>query len=272
MILERIKDLVEFAYENVPLYRKLYQEKPQLRDMDDFTRLPYLTRSNFVLCSIEDALSDVDEAVAILPPIKNQKLFPFPRLESAADRDSRYEIFYSLLRQVGVMDEATFLIITDGSHSYYCGEIANNLLYYGHPTWMMVLRDHSDEEVRSWVDKFEPDYLLLGLNGIPEGILSWGAPSIFTINQYDRDLSSLDGVFHFDIYAIAEIGWVAVRLPGGCYMYPTDYFHIETDPQDNIITLTALESTLQPFIRYRTPDRGKVLADGKLQVTYMGEH
>jgi len=268
---ERIKNLIEFTYENVPLYRRLYPKKPDLEDMEGFRLLPYLTRSDFVLCEIEDILSDVDEVTDILPPIKNQALFPFPRLESAADRDSRYEVFYFLLKQVGVIDGSTFLIITDAAHSYYCGDIAGNLLYFGHPTWMMVLRDHSDAEIRSWIDKFEPDYLLLGMDRIPENVLNWGAPSIFTINQYDRDLST-GGIFHFDIYAITEIGWIAVRLPGGCYMYPMDYFHIEADPRDSILTLTALESWLQPFIRYRTPDRGKILGDGKFQLTYIGEH
>ena len=272
MTLENIKSLVGFAYENVPLYRRLYQEKPELRDIEDFRQLPYLTRGDFVLCGTEDILSDMDEAMAILPPIRNQKLFPFPRLESAADRDSRYEVFYLLLRQAGVMDGATFLVITDTAHSYYCGEVVSNLLYYGHPTWMMLLRDHSDDEVQEWIDRFEPDCLLLGLDRIPDGAARWNVPSIFTINQYDQDLSSPDHVFHFDIYAITEIGWIGIRLPGGCYMYPIEYFYIEADPRDDILTLTALASTLQPFIRYRTPDRGKVLGDGKFQVTYIGEH
>ncbi len=272
MILEKTRKLVEFAYENVPLYRKLYQKKIELKEMEDFRQLPFLARSDFVQCSIADVLSDLDEAIAILPPLENHKLFPFPRLESAADRDSRYEVFYFLLNQAGVVEGATFLIITDACHSYYCGEIANNLLYYGHPTWMMLLRDHSDDEIQKWIDRFEPDYLLLGLNGIPEGAPNWGVPSIVTINQYDRDLSSADGVFHFDIYAITEIGWIGIRLPDGCYMYPTDYFYIEAESRDDILTLTTLESTLQPFIRYRTPDRGKILGDGKFQVTYIGEH
>ena len=269
---EKAKSLVEFTYENVPLYRRLYGERPELADMEDFRQLPYLSRSDFVLCGVQEILSDADEAIAILPPMKNSTIFPFPRLESADDRDSRYGAFYFLLKQAGVVDGSTFLIITNSAYSYYCGEIASNLLYYGHPTWMMLLRDHTDEEVRAWVDKFQPDYLLLGLDGIPEGVLHWGAPSIFTINQYDRDLSSTDGVSHFDIYAVTEMGWIAVRLPGGCYMYPMEYFYVESDPRDNILTLTALESRLQPFIRYRTPDRGRVLGDGKLQVTYIGEH
>ena len=272
IMFEKIRSLIEFAYENIPLYRRLYGKKPELVDMDGFRRLPYLTRSDFVLCDIEDILSDTDEITAILPPIENNTLFPFPRLESAADRDSRYEVFYFLLKQAGVMDTSSFLIIANSAYSYYCGEIVNNLLYYGHPTWMMLLRDHTDEEIRSWIDKFEPDYLLLGLDRIPDGVSDWGVSSIFTINQYDRDLWSEDKVSHFDIYAITEIGWIAVRLPGGRYMYPMDYFYVESHPQDTILTLTALENRLQPFIRYRTLDRGKILGDGKLQVTYIGEH
>lgn len=297
-MLEKIKALVEFAYENVPLYRNLYREKPELRDMEDFRQLPYLTRSDFVLCSIRDILSDMGEAAVILPPIENKTLFPFPRLESAADRDSRYEVFYFLLKQAGVIDGASFLIITDTKHSYYCGEVASNLLYYKHPTWMMLLRDHSADEVQAWIDRFEPDYLLLGLKRIPDGVMHCGVSCIFTINQYDRDLSSsavgathaspvqgterrietkpstqsTDHIYHSDIYAITEVGWIGIRLPGGHYMYPGEYFHIEADPQDNILILTALESRLQPFIRYKTSDRAQISGDTQFKITYIGEH
>ena len=289
-MLEKVRTLVEFAYENVPLYRKLYWERPKLRDMEDFRRLPCLTRGDFVLCSVEDILSDMDEATIILPPIENKTLFPFPRLESADDRDSRYEVFYFLLKQAGVMDGASFLIITDASHSYYCGEIASNLLYYKHPTWMMLLRDHSADEVQTWIDRFDPDCLLLGLNRIPGGVAHWGVSSIFTINQYDRDISyagrvgakrrietkpptqATDCISHFDIYAIAEVGWIGIRLPGGHYIYQGEYFNIEADPRDNILILTALESRLQPFIRYKTLDRGQVLGNNQFRVTYIGEH
>ncbi len=269
--LDKIKALVEFSYANVPLYRKLYRSRPEIGDMEDFRRLPCLTRSDFVLCRIEDILSDMDEAAVILPPIENKTLFPFPRLESAADRDSRYEVFYFLLKQAGVIDGSKFLIITDSQHSYYCGEITSNLLYYKHPTWMMLLRDHSADEVEAWISRFEPDCLFLGLDRMPDEAVDWGIRSIFTINQYDRDISS-DSVFHFDIYAVAEIGWIGIRLPGGHYMYPEEYFYMEADPGDNILTLTALENRLQPFIRYKTPDRGSILKDGMFQVAYIGEH
>ena len=270
-MLDKIKPLVEFAYENVPLYRKLYRHKPEITDMENFRRLPRITRNDFALCGIEDVISDMDEATIILPPIENQTIFPFPRLECSDDRDVRYEVFYSLMKQVGVMDGVSFLVITDTPHSYYCGEVASNLLYYGHPTWMMLLRDHPAGEIRSWIEKFEPDCLFLGLDRIPEAILGCGVPSIFTINHYDRDFST-DKVNHFDIYALTEVGWMGIRPPSGQYMYPTEYFRMEADPADGILTLTALESWLQPFIRYKTSDRGGVPKDGTFQVTYIGEH
>ena len=272
-MLVKLRNLVEFAYDNVPLYRRLYQNRPEIASIEDFERLPCLTRNDFALCSIDEILSDVSEATVILPPIENKTLFPFPRLESADDRDCRFEIFYLLLEQTGIIAGNSFLIITDTKHSYYCGEIANNLLYYGYPTWMMFLRDHFAHEVQSWIDRFEPDCLLLGLDGIPEEAVNWGVEHLFTINQYGRDLSSqADGISHFDIYAVTEIGWIAVRLPGGHYMYPSDYFYIEVDPQDNILTLTALESWLQPFIRYKTSDKGEIMGDNIFRLTYTGEH
>lgn len=271
-LLERIKNLVEFAYDNVLLYRRLYRDKPKIGDMGDFQRLSYVVRGDFSMCGIQDILADLDEAAFILPPIENKTVFPFPRLESAEDRDNRYRVFHFLLEKSGVMEGCSFLIISDARHSYYCGEIANNLLYYGHPTWMMLLRDHSSDEVQAWIKKFEPDCLLLGLDRIPEGLVSWGVENIFTINQYDRDMWLTDGISHFDIYAVTEIGWIGIRLPGRQYIYSDKYFHIEADPRDNILTLTTLGSWLQPFIRYKSPDRGILLEDNNLQVTYIGEH
>jgi len=279
-MLERLKSLVEFAYDNVPLYRRLYQDKPEIKSIEDFSQIPRLDRSDFALCSIEDILSDPDEAIAILPPVENKTIFPFPRLENATDRDSRYEVFYWLLKSAGIMDETRFLIITDSQHSYYCGEIASNLLYFGHPTCMMVLRDHRDDELVNWISRFAPDYLLLGLRQIPDIVLNCGVQSIITINHYSNDMSyskppesnNQNDLHHFDIYAIPEVGWVGIRLPEGPYMYPSEYFYIETDPDDNIITVTVLESKLQPFIRYKTLDKGQVLKNGQIRITYIGEH
>jgi hypothetical protein len=267
IMLEKIKSLVEFAYDKVPLYHRLYQKMPEISSIEDFKRLPYVTRGDFALCGTEEVLSDLDEATVILPPIENRAIFPFPRMESALDRDNRYRIFYFLLQKSGISEDATFLIVSDTPHSYYCGEIANNLLYYGHPAWMMLLRDHSDYEVKNWIEKFEPDCLFLGLDWAPEVFLKSGIKNIFTINQY-RQI----GISHFDIYAITELGWIGVRLPGGHYVYPEEYFYIESDPISRTIVLTALESWLQPFIRYRTPDRGITLGDNSMNITYIGEH
>jgi len=217
---ENIKSLVEFAYENVPLYRWLYGEKPELRNMGDFERLPCLTKNDFALCGIEDILSDPDEAIAILPPIEDKTIFPFPRLESAEDRDSRYEVFYFLLRQAGIPDGSSFLIITDSSHSYYCGEIANNLLYYGHPTWMMLLRDHSAHEVKEWIDRFQPDCLFLGLKWIPDWVLNCGITRIFTINSCPAisNIVVFNSVFNSlinNIHAVISFNWVSSKIRHG---------------------------------------------------------
>lgn len=269
--LEKIKTLIGFAYENVALYRKLYQEKPELKDANDFKKLPCLTRNDFARYRIEEILSNMDEVIAILPPIENKTIFPFPRMESANDRDSRYEVFHFFLNQAGITDGTSFLIITDTSYSYYCGEIANNLLFYKHPTWMMFLRDHSTGEILTWIDKFEPDCLLIGMDRVPDEIAHYGVHYIFTINQYAYDLSS-NSTKHFDMYAVSEIGWIGLRTPEMPYVYPDGYFYMEADPSDNILVLTTLKSRLQPFIRYRTSDRGQVLEGNMFRVTYIGEH
>lgn len=263
-MIDRLKEIVEYAYENVSLYRRIYQERPFIRSIDDFKKLPYLTISDFAGCNIDDILSEDVEAISILPPIDNKSIFPFPRLESQYDRDKRYEAFYFIMEIAQIKSNSSFLILTDTAHSYFCGEIANNLLFYKYPTYMVVVRDHSAHEIRNWVDIIEPDCVILSY----KNTLDLNVSCIFTINQYDCYISSTR---HFDIYTINEIGWIGVRALNGEYVYP-DQFYIEVDPKDNSIVITTLESELQPFIRYKTRDRGIMTADGRFKLTYIGEH
>lgn len=299
-MLDELKAIVDFAYDNIPIYRKLYQRKPELNSIADFKNLPYLRISDFVTCNIEEVISDVDEVATVLPPIENKTIFPFPRLESTYDRDMRYEIFYYLIEQTGIKKGSSFVVLTDSSHSYFCGEIVNNLLFYKYPTSMIFMRDHTVDEIQEWVSKLKPDCLLIGTDKIIE-FSHWEIPYIFTINQYGKNLSNpplspcyfkdeggrmtdekaeihpssfekSEIIKHFDIYAISEIGWIAIRTPEGHYLYPDDYFYVETDPADDILVLTTLANDLQPFIRYKTSDRAKLLNGNRFQITYIGEH
>jgi len=296
-MLDKLKIITDYAYDNVPLYRKLYHKKPELKSLSDFNNLPYVRISDFVTCSIEDVISDVDEIAVFLPPIENKTIFPFPRLESTSDRDRRYEIFYYLIEQTGIKEGSSFVVLTDSSHSYFCGEIVNNLLFYKYPTSMIFVRDHSVDEIKDWVNRLNPDCLLIGMDSIIEN--NWEVPCIFTINQYGKLLNPPNHLFqrgngmlsfqrgnnhlipfnksenllrHFDIYAISEIGWIAIGTSDGNYTYPEDYFYIETDPANDILVLTTLANDLQPFIRYKTSDRAKILDGNHFQITYIGEH
>jgi len=266
-MLDELKAIVDFAYDNIPIYRKLYQRKPELNSIADFKNLPYLRISDFVTCNIEEVISDVDEVATVLPPIENKTIFPFPRLESTYDRDMRYEIFYYLIEQTGIKKGSSFVVLTDSSHSYFCGEIVNNLLFYKYPTSMIFVRDHTVDEIQEWVSKLKPDCLLIGIDKIIE-FSHWEIPYIFTINQFGKS----EIIKHFDIYAISEIGWIAIRTSEGHYLYPDDYFYVETDPADDILVLTTLANDLQPFIRYKTSDRAKLLNGNRFQITYIGEH
>jgi len=294
-MLDELRTIVDYAYDNIPIYRKLYQKKPEINSLADFKNLPYIRISDFVKCDIEDVISDIDEVAVVLPPIENKTIFPFPRLESTSDRDRRYEIFYYLMEQTGIKEGSSFVVLTDSIHSYFCGEIVNNLLFYKYPTSMIFVRDHSVDEIKDWIDRLSPDCLLIGNDGMLENAVNWEVPYVFTINRFTHprtplksntslrpsqegrlDDSPLErglrGVLHFDIYAISEIGWIAIKTPEGSYIYPEEYFYIETDPADDILVLTTLANGLQPFIRYKTSDRIKILNGNSFQITYIGEH
>ncbi len=268
-MIKKLRSIIDYAYENVPIYRKLYQTKPVLNKISDFKKIPYLTINDFALCSIEDVISDVDPAISILPPIENNTISPFPRIESAYDRDLRYLTFRFLLDQTKIKDNPSFLIITNTNYSYFCSEIANILLYYRYPVWMFILRNHSNEEIKSWISKFNPDCLILGTSKIPEVLNELEISNIFTINQYDKHFSK-EHVKHFDIYSVTEIGFIGIRVSDDIYVYPDDYFYIEIE--NGTIVITTLETELQPFIRYKTPDRGQMVKDNMLRISYIGEH
>jgi len=273
-MLENVKNLIDYAYENIPLYRRIYKAKPCIESMIDFTGLPCVNISDYAKCNIDDILSEMAEPIAVLPPIDNRSIFPFPRLESAYDRDRRYEVFHFILEQAHIGNGASFLIVTDSPHSYFCGEIANCLLFYRHPTWMLIMRQHSFSDIQAWVSKFKPDCLLFCSDKMIERVGELDVPCVFTINQYDWNLSEYYGLpfRHYDIYSINEIGWIGVRQSPGAYAYPDEHFYIEADPKFGSIIVTTIENELQPFIRYRTSDRGKIVSHSLFEISYIGEH
>jgi len=269
-MLDLIKSVVDYAYDNIPLYRKLYQKKPDINSLEDFKNLPYLRISDLCANAITDSISDIDEIIYILPAIENKSIFPLSKLESTYDRDVRYSVFYYLLKQTDIKEGSIFAVITDAKHAYYCGEIVNNLLFYKYQTSMFFLRDHTSYEMYKWIDRIKPDCLFLGTDKIIDDVTEWGIPYIFTINRYDKNLS-YEKIRHYDIYAINEISWIAIRI-GDSYIYPKEFFYIESDPSDDILVLTTIDNYLQPFIRYKTGDRAKIIDENQFQITYIGEH
>lgn len=269
-MLDLIKSIVDYAYDNIPLYRKLYQKKPVINSLEDFKNLPYLRIGDLCTNAITDSIYDIDEIIAILPPIENKSIFPLPRLESFYDRDVRYSAFNYLLNQTDIEKNSTFAVITDTKHAYYCGEIVNNLLFYKYQTSMFFIRDHTPYEVCQWIARIKPDCLFLGTDRIFDNVIEWGIPYIYTINRYDKNLSN-ERIKHYDIYAISEIGWIGIRI-GDNYIYPNEFFYIESDPMDDILVLTTIDNYLQPFIRYKTGDRAKIIDKDHFIITYIGEH
>jgi hypothetical protein len=272
-MINELKLIVDYAYDNIPIYRKIYQQKPKIESIADFQKLPYIRLSDFFNCKIDDVISDVVDVVSILPPIENKSIFPFPRLESAHDRDMRYEIFYFLLEQMNIAENSSFVVLTDTEHSYFCGEIVSNLLFYKHPTSMIMIRDHSESEITDWINRIQPDYLIIGTKRIFAEISEWKVYSIIDINSpFQRENFVLQNIEYKNIYAINEIGWIGISNNKGGYIYPNDYFYVESDPADNILTITTLTSDMLPFIRYKTTDKCIITGKNSFQITYIGEH
>jgi phenylacetate-coenzyme A ligase PaaK-like adenylate-forming protein len=115
--------------------------------------------------------------------------------------------------------------------------------------------------------------LIIGTKRIFAEISEWKVYSIIDINSpFQRENFVLQNIEYKNIYAINEIGWIGISNNKGGYIYPNDYFYVESDPADNILTITTLTSDMLPFIRYKTTDKCIITGKNSFQITYIGEH
>jgi len=80
-MLDLIKSVVDYAYDNIPLYRKLYQKKPNINSLEDFKNLPYL-RSLFSHClNLKAPMIEMSDIVCSIICLNKQILRKVPLLQ-----------------------------------------------------------------------------------------------------------------------------------------------------------------------------------------------
>lgn len=279
---QRIKAIVEYAFEHVPFYRQRFTEiglQPgDIKSRDDFRRIPYLTRDD-VTDHLEELKSDEFE-----------RLGPVPTVTSGTSRD-RLKIFRSQeaeiwrkammwrhFHNIGYRFRDPRAQFTGKLRFLPAGEFTNIDL---NENLLMIEQYSINHEQAPAVYRFLKDFTPKLIYCQPANIASlilhfqehklppFHVPIVYTtgeINypQYRRAIESYFGSRIVDYYGNRENTVAAVQLSDGRKYVQTEYCHLEfvddsggeVINQQADIVATSLVNNAVPLIRYHTDDVG----------------
>ncbi len=270
--LEQLSKLLRHAYENVPYYQRVFDErglKPKdIQDFKDLQELPYLTKDDFKKHFKELVATDI-----------NSKNLPISHTSGTSGKPLQ---FYTS-RSIG-QKELAFIFHQWSRVGYEPGdsrvEIRGAIIGHGNPVDFnpasKVLRlsprvDNMEtaEYYLQRIKKFKSDFI----HGYPSAIASFA----YTIKNYDLSvpfqlkavLFASEAVYDwerkivgdvfkcrvFSHYGMAEQVVLAAECEASSYYHGLPQYGItEIDPETKEIIGTSFLNYINPFIRYRTTD------------------
>jgi phenylacetate-CoA ligase len=284
--LARVQRLVRFAYDNVPLYRRLYEQADvhpaEIRCLDDFARLPTVDKQTFRTADPGDAISR---------PFRHRKLVHGTTSGSTGEplrfvldgRAVAYKIAVNLrsMELTGYRPGRDRLLQVSPSARLvgrWTQRIGDRLLKRRFLTPFESDYSSALEQLR----RFRPTAVFgytSYLRSLAEHVLRYNESlplrlvmtTSETLQTPDRELiSQAFGVPIYDQYGSTEFGRVATEYPGGRGMLvQADVTYVEVEPfrselQDAAagqLVLTSLVNCAMPFIRYRIGDAGRLAAE-----------
>jgi phenylacetate-CoA ligase len=282
--LERLQRLVWFAYQHIPLYRRLYQQAgahpAEIRCLEDFSQLPTVDKQ---------VLRSASPREAIAEPFRRQPLVAGSTsgstgepLRFVLDREAvAYKIAVNLrsMELTGYRPGRDRLMQVSPSARLVGGWmqwIGDCLLRRKFVTPFETDCGVAFEQLR----RFRPNALFgytSYLRTLADHVLAHPQPlplrlimtTSETLQRCDRDLiARAFGVPVYDQYGSTEFGRVATEYLGGRgLLVQADVTYVEVEPcapysEDTAgqLVLTSLVNYAMPFIRYRIGDVGQ-LAD-----------
>ena len=269
---QQLEKLLKHAYENVPYYRRIFDErglKPKdIQDFDDLRKLPYLTKDNFKL--------HFDELVAGNIKLKNLPMNhtsgttgkPLQFYEDSSAVQKEFAFMYHQWSRVGLEPNSPLMqlrgAIIDGNKPVGYDPIKNVLRLSPQLDTKEIVRYYL-EKMRRFRAKF--------LHGYPSAIAIFASlirqydfsvpfklkAVLFaseTIYSWERKITK--EVFNcriFSHYGMAEKAVLAGECENTHYYHCLPQYSItEIDTDTNEIVGTSFLNYVNPFIRYRTTD------------------
>ncbi len=245
---------------NIPIFRDIYPQKPQLNSIEDFQRLPLTSRATYArLGRLSDAVQNPWDMTGSLSPWDcNGPCFPTTVLQGAEDEQSLQERAQFLLRQMGLDKKERVTFLTGPHQIYAASELAEILIYLDHPCQIVPVGRNSADSFRENLSPHEPRTVFLCLDAsanMPE--LPASIRNVATFNLR----TGLAGPFrHYDILRLDEIPLLGVSNGDGEYQCPSGHFFLEESDKGDLV-ITTVKHSCMPFIRYDTGIQATVSGD-----------
>lgn len=276
--LERLKRLVDFAFENVPFYRELYAatgyESGAITSFEDFSKLPVVTKRQLREIDVVKRVSS-PEKIITTPSTRTSGSSgtPFISFHDHSDivRDySEVLRFYnSCLKHPLDPSDWIYLIhhaglwvsSFDGKHRTF--QLPD--LFPGTP-----LGQHL-EFIRPRIISTLPSYLPL-IKDMGLRLSDYGVEAIVTNSEYspqsERNYYARElGVAVFDEYSSEEFGLIATQCSHGMYHVIEDGVHVEIINKDarefGTVICTDLNNWFMPLIRFDHGDLARDASDNE---------
>lgn len=267
--LERLKRLVDFAYEKVPFYRQLYTsvgyEPGAIASLEDFSKLPIVTKRQLREFEMVERVSSPHKIIST-PSTRTSGSSgtPFISFHDQPDilRDySEVLRFYnSCLKRPLESGDWIYLIhhaglwVSSFDGTYRTFQLPD--LFPATP-----LGQHL-EFLRPRVISTLPSYLPL-IKEMGLRLSDYGVEAIVTNSEYspqsERDFYARElGVAVFDEYSSEEFGLIATQCSHGMYHVVEDGVHVEIIDKDaselGTVICTDLNNWFMPLIRFEHGD------------------
>ncbi len=279
--LKRISYLVDYAFENIPLYTRKYSEvgykKGSIKTWDDFYNLPYLTKDELIDGFPNQIVKDLDDFFLSTRSSGSSGRF----VTIAVSQEAIYKDTLQTIRQ-----------FYNQSGKKYCAD--DTILYiYTCPWWVedidgKYVQDFLPtttkvEDAISHIKSLRPRYIstyptyLEKIASTGVKLSDYGVELVIVHSEQSnakqrKMLSEALNVEVLDEYSSEELTRIALECPNHSYHLEEDACFIEIidkngnklqDGETGIVVGTNLLNTATPIIRYIQGDIAKITIDKK---------
>jgi len=274
--LNRIKYLVDYAFENIPLYSKKYKEvgykKGGINTWEDFFKLPYLRKEELINGFPEEIVKNIDDFILSTRSSGSSGKFVTIAVSEEAIYKDTLQTIRQFYNQSGGKYNENDTILFIYTCPWWISEINGKFVQDFLPTTTKV------EEIVEYIKEKKPKYIStyptylekIASTGIK--LSDYGVELVVVHSEQSnvkqrKMLSKQLDVNVLDEYSSEELTRIALECPNNNYHLEEDACFIEIidehgnkllDGNTGIVVGTNLLNTATPIIRYIQGDLAKI--------------